>query len=119
MIKVLIADDSRVIREKIKLLLSGSEFEVIGEASDGEQAVALCELLQPQILTVDINMPKMDGIGVINTLKKNGFDGKIIILTGVTDTKMVKEALISGANSYMIKPFEKDKLFEELRNLAP
>lgn len=112
--KVIVADDSRVIREKLKLILKNSEFEVIGEASDGKQAVTLCELLEPDIVTLDFNMPKLDGVKVIEILRENDFEGKIIMLTGVSDKKLITKALIKGANSYLIKPFDKEELIEEL-----
>ena len=112
--KIIIADDSRVIREKLKLILKNTQFEVIGEASDGEQAVILCDLLEPDILTLDFNMPKLDGIKVIEKLRKGGFAGKIIVVTGLADKKMITEALVIGANSYLLKPFDKENLIEEL-----
>lgn len=112
--KIIVADDSRVIREKLKLILKNSKFEVIGEAADGKQAIDLCELLEPDILTLDFNMPKMDGIKVIEALRKDGFDGKIIMLTGVSDKKLITKALITGADSYLLKPFDKEGVIEEL-----
>jgi two-component system chemotaxis response regulator CheY len=111
---IIITDDSRVIREKLKLILKNSKFDVIGEAADGKQAVDLCDLLEPDILTLDFNMPKLDGIKVIETLRENGFEGKIIMLTGITDKKLITQALVAGANSYLIKPFDKEDVIEEL-----
>lgn len=115
--KVIIADDSRVIREKLKLILKNSNFEVIGEAADGKQALSLCDLLEPDIITLDFNMPKLDGIKVIEHLKEDGFEGKIIMLTGVSDKKLITKALVAGANSYLLKPFDKDGVLEELSKL--
>lgn len=114
---IIIADDSRVIREKLKLILSNSEFEVIGEASDGKQAVSLCELLEPDILTLDFNMPKLDGIKVIEELRQNAFIGKILMITGLSDKKLITSSLIAGANSYLIKPFDKENLIDELSKM--
>ena len=111
---IVIADDSRVIREKLKLILKNSKFEVIGEAADGKQVVDLCDLLEPDILTLDFNMPKLDGIKVIEILRENGFKGKIIMLTGVSDKKLISQALVTGANSYLLKSFDKEDLIEEL-----
>jgi len=111
---IIIADDSRVIREKLKLILKNSKFEVIGEAADGKQIVDLCDLLEPDLLTLDFNMPKLDGIKVIEMIRENGFEGKIIMLTGVTNKKLITQALVVGANSYLLKPFDKEDVIEEL-----
>jgi len=112
--KIIVADDSRVIREKLKLILKNSKFEVIGEAADGKQAIDLCDLLEPDILTLDFNMPKLDGIKVIKKLRERGFEGEIIMLTGLSDKKLITQALIVGANSYLLKPFYKENVIEEL-----
>jgi len=115
--KVVIADDSRVIREKIKLILKNSNFEVIGEAADGKQAISICDLLEPDILTLDFNMPKLDGVKVIEMLREDGYEGKIIMLTGVSDKKLISKALVAGADSYLLKPFDKEDVIEELAKL--
>ena len=117
MYNIVIADDSRVIREKIKLILKGSDFNVLGEASNGMDALDICLDLKPDIITLDINMPKLDGLEVISKLRASGFQGKIIVLTGLSDKKIIKQAIVLGANTFLIKPFEKEKLLLELTKL--
>lgn len=112
--KIVIADDSRVIREKLKLIFRNSKFDVIGEASNGDQVVDLCVLLEPDILTLDINMPRLDGVKVIEKLRNEDFKGKIVMLTGVTDKKLITQSLVAGANSYILKPFDRENIIEEL-----
>lgn len=103
-IKVLVADDFDLIREGVKRIIEFEEdIEIIGEATDGDQVIALMALHQPDVLLLDMNMPIKDGLEVLKVLKSQGYRTKIIILTVENDYKVIKEAIHIGADGYVLK----------------
>lgn len=103
-IKILIADDHSMIREGIKQLLElDSEFKVIGQASDGEECLSLLEECTPDVLLLDINMPKMTGLGVLERLKASKSKVKVLILTIHNEVEYLLKAVDIGCNGYVLK----------------
>lgn len=103
-ISVLVADDFDLIRQGVKRIIEFEEgIEIIGEATDGDQVLALMEMSQPDVLLLDMNMPVKDGLEVLKILKGNGYKTKIIILTVENDYNVIKEAIQIGADGYVLK----------------
>ncbi|PJI08699.1 MULTISPECIES: response regulator [Clostridium] len=118
-IKVLIADDQSIIRDGLKLILDmEDDIEVIGLAANGDEALSLTEKLKPDVILMDIRMPRCDG--VMGTKKISGAypDVKIIILTTFLEDDYIFEALKYGAKGYLLKDVESDKLADSIRTIV-
>ena len=104
MINVIIAEDHHLVRQGIRALLEKApNLQMVGEASDGQQAVDLCEQLQPDILVVDIVMPRLNGLQTIERLRAHNIPTRPIILSMHSDETMVRQALTRGAKGYVLK----------------
>jgi DNA-binding NarL/FixJ family response regulator len=101
---ILIADDHPVFRRGLRTIIeTESDFEVVGEANDGEDALALIEKTQPEIAILDISMPKLDGLEIANRLRELGSSVKIIFNTMYREEKLFKRALDAGVKGYVLK----------------
>ncbi len=103
--RVLIVDDARFMREKLKEIFEELGFEIAGEAIDGDSAVNLYEELKPDLVTMDIVMPNKNGIDAIREILEKDPDAKIIVVTTLGQEGMVVEALEAGAEDFIVKPF--------------
>jgi DNA-binding NarL/FixJ family response regulator len=104
MTSVVLADDQRVVREGLATLLGLLEgIEVLGVASDGEEAVALAERLRPDVVLMDLRMPRCDGVEATRRLRERAPESKIIVLTTYADDRSVLEALRAGARGFLTK----------------
>ena len=102
--KLLIVDDDPLIRKSLSLTLSREDdITVVGSASDGAEALALCERLKPEILLMDIRMPGVDGIAATRLIKQRYPDIRIMMLTTFDDKPNIQQALSAGADGYLIK----------------
>ncbi|MFW9880301.1 MAG: response regulator [Candidatus Thorarchaeota archaeon] len=110
--RVLIVDDSQVMREMIGDVLKTQGFEVVGEATDGQEALNQYKKLKPDIVTMDVVMPKEHGIDAVKKIIAIDKEAKIIIISGLYQKTLVMEALDAGALDYVIKPFEPSELIE-------
>lgn len=118
-IRIVIADDHALLRQGIKNVLSlEPDFEVVGEAADGDEAISKVESLKPDILLLDINMPRMTGLEVAKRLKAAKAAVKIIILTIHDDESYVIEVIKSGAIGYLLKDIEPGMLVKAIRMVA-
>jgi len=116
-LKLLIVDDQKVIRRSIHLFLKDYNIEVVGEAADGEEAVQLFKKTRPDVVTVDITMPKMDGLACIDELKKVDPNVRIMVITALADRATGLIALTKGARSYINKPINPEKLIKAFDKL--
>ncbi|QDR81982.1 response regulator [Sporomusa termitida] len=117
-IKLLIADDHALLRQGIKNVLSlEPDFDVIGEASDGDEAIRQVERLKPDIILLDVNMPRMNGLEVTRRLKAANQTVKIIILTIHDDESYVFEVIKAGAIGYLLKDIEPGMLVKAIRTV--
>src|SRR5512135_320460 len=115
-IRILIADDHDVVRDGLRLILeSEDDFEVVGEAADGAEAVRLCSELRPQVVLMDLRMPGMDGLTAIKHIRQQQPDINIVILTTYNEDALMIEGLRSGARSYLLKDTKRQVLFDTLR----
>jgi two-component system chemotaxis response regulator CheY len=116
--RVLIADDAAIMRAMIKNILTDNGFEVVGEAADGEEAVAKYLELRPDIITMDIVMPKLDGINAVKSILSKDPGAKILMCSSLGQQQMVVDAIRAGAKAFITKPFEAPKLLETVNRLA-
>lgn len=115
MISIIIADDHQMFREGVKSLLSDQkEFEFIGEAADGEEVLELLQEKAPDILLLDIEMPKMDGFDTLRELNTRNLPTKVLVLTMHKSATFVKNILKAGASGYLQKDAGKDALIRAI-----
>jgi len=114
MAKILIADDSDAIRLVLKDILSIGNHETIAEACDGAEAVDLYQQHNPQILLLDLAMPKKDGLTVVKEVMKYDPNAKIILITASDDQKIINLCLEHGAKSHISKPFDFNSVLKSI-----
>lgn len=105
--RVLIVDDAGFMRSLLKDILGDEGFEVVGEATDGQMGVALQQELKPDLITMDVNMPKLDGRDALEAILKNDRQAKVIMVTTAGQDDIIKRTLLAGARDFVIKPFKK------------
>lgn len=115
--RVLIVDDAAFMRMMIKDILSKNGFEIVGEAENGAKAVEKYMDLKPDLTTMDITMPEMDGITAVKEIKKIDPNAKIIMCSAMGQQAMVIEAIQSGARDFIVKPFQPDRVLEAVRKV--
>jgi len=111
---VLIVDDMAFVRKTLSELLTQAQFQVIGEASQGMEAIELYKKLRPDLVTMDIVMPKMSGIEATYKILKINPNAKIIIISGMGQDHLVMEAIEAGAKDYILKPFDASDVIRTL-----
>lgn len=110
--KVLIADDAAFMRMMLKDILTKNGHEVVGEAANGAEMLIKYEETQPDIVTLDITMPEMDGLTAIKELKKKHPDANVIMCSAMGQQSMVIDAIQSGAKDFIVKPFQAERVIE-------
>src|SRR5690606_25581877 len=118
MTSVLLADDHALFREGVRLLLKSEGFDVIGEASTGEEAVRLAQELSPDVIALDLSMPDLNGIQAAQRIRKNMAGAKIILLTMYEDEEYMLEALRVGVNGYVLKVQTDSDLVQTIRMVS-
>ena len=114
---IVITDDAAFMRSLLRNIINQSDdYEVVGEASNGLEAIELAKKLQPDLLTLDITMPQLDGIKAVPEILKVSPDTKIIMVSAMGQQSMVIEAIKQGAKDFVTKPFEKSRVFQALEN---
>ncbi|MBZ0316121.1 MAG: DNA-binding response regulator [Chloroflexi bacterium] len=118
-IRVLIADDHAVVRQGLKMFLSlNSDFEIIGEATNGAEALRMAHQLNPDVVLMDLLMPEMDGITATAAIRRELPDTEVIALTSVLEDKSVTGAIRAGAIGYLLKDTESDELIRAIKAAA-
>jgi DNA-binding NarL/FixJ family response regulator len=118
-IRVLVVDDQSLIREGLTIILdSQSDIRVVGQAADGREAISLASRLQPDVILMDIKMPRMDGIKATRQIKEEYAKTQIIILTTYAEDELVFEGIRAGASGYLLKGITRDQLVEAVRGAA-
>jgi DNA-binding NarL/FixJ family response regulator len=112
MIKLLIVDDHPVVRDGLRGMFAGDpRFEVLGEAGNGHEALAVARAVQPDVILMDLRMPGMDGVTTIKTLKEQGFTARVLVLTTYDTDSDVLPAIRAGATGYLLKDTPREELF--------
>ncbi|MFP3871292.1 MAG: response regulator [Candidatus Natronoplasma sp.] len=114
MVKILVADDEARMRKLIKHLLS--EYDIAGEAADGEETLEKLDELKPDIITLDIQMPKKDGLEVLSEIEGEE-DVKIIVVSVVAPEELDGDKLKKEVDAYLVKPFKQEELLQAVKDV--
>ncbi len=118
-VRILIVDDQALFREGLHTLLSVQpDFEVVGEAGNGEEAIRLAANTRPNVILMDLRMPVLDGVSATRRLHQLLPDSRVIVLTTFDDDELVFDGLRAGAAGYLLKDVSSEKLFEAVRVAA-
>lgn len=113
-----ITDDAMFMRTLLrKIIEQTEEYEVLGEASNGLEAVDAAKRFKPDIMTLDITMPEMDGIQAVSEILKVSPKTKVIMVSAMGQQSMVIEAIKQGAKDFVVKPFDKSRVYQSIRNV--
>ncbi|SKA72737.1 two-component system, chemotaxis family, response regulator CheY [Clostridium sp. USBA 49] len=115
--KVLIVDDAAFMRMMIKDILEKNGLQVIGEANNGIKALELYKKEKPDIVTMDITMPDMDGIEAVKAIRAYDPSAKIIMCSAMGQQTMVMDAIRAGAKDFIVKPFQADRVIEAINKV--
>jgi len=117
MAKVLIVDDAAFMRMMIKDILEKNGFEIVGEANNGIKALELYKKENPDVVTMDITMPDMDGLQAVKEIKAIDPDAKIVMCSAMGQQTMVMDAIKAGAKDFIVKPFQPDRVLEAINKV--
>ncbi len=117
-IRILVADDHPMLREGlVAVLATRPDFEVVGEAADGNETVRLAERLEPDVILLDLEMPGMDGVAVLNKLRDTGSTARTVVFTAYDADERILGALRAGARGYLLKGASRQDIFEAVRTV--
>ncbi|UUX91827.1 response regulator [Methanoplanus endosymbiosus] len=115
--RILVVDDTMFMRTLLKNILFSGSHDIVGEAENGEEAVAKYKSLKPDLVTMDVVMPKMNGIEALKAIMAEDPGARVVMCTAVGQEQMVKLAIKTGAKGYIVKPFQAPKVLEEVNNV--
>lgn len=113
--KVLIADDAAFMRMMIKNILTEAGYEIVGEAENGAVAVARHRELKPDLTTMDITMPEMDGLAALKEIRGADPSARVVMCSAMGQQSMVIESIQAGARDFIVKPFQPDRVLEAVQ----
>ena len=116
-VKALIVDDAAIMRRMLRDLLLSVGFLIVGEAGDGERAMELVREHRPHLVTLDITMPKKDGLTVLKEIKAFDPSIKVVMVSAMGQRENVIEAIKNGAENFIVKPFNADKIYRVIKGL--
>ncbi len=117
MLNILVVDDSILMRNNIKSFVESLGHNVVGEAENGAIAVAMCTELKPDVITMDITMPNMNGMQAIAKIREFNSDVNIIVVTSHGQEEIIMKSLQAGAKGYILKPINENNLNEAIQNI--
>lgn len=117
-ISVLIVDDNDMTRETLRVILRSDDYNVVGEATDGDVALEMVTKLKPNIVLLDVIMPKVSGIEALKSIRLVSSDVSILMVTANKDQETVTEAVKAGISGYIIKPFNAKKVLDTVQQVA-
>ena len=112
---VLVVDDDSMMREMLKLILRSEEYKIAGEASNGHDAVVLSVDLKPDLVLLDINMPKMDGLQALEEIRKANPEAMVMMVSAHATMDKVKEAIDKGAIGFIVKPLNPASVLDRIK----
>lgn len=115
--RVLIVDDAKFMRHTLKGILTDMGYEVVGEAVNGQEACEKYTELKPDVVTMDIVMPELNGIDALRKIRSADPTAKVVMISAIDQREPLMEALRLGAADYVVKPFEKDRVQEALQRV--
>ncbi len=116
--KVLIADDASFMRQMIREIIEPEGWEVVGEASDGVEVVEKFKKLRPDVVMMDIVMPKRSGIDAVKAIKAEDASARVVMCSALGQEALVTEAMQAGARDFIVKPFKPDAVLATLAKVA-
>lgn len=115
--RVLIVDDAMFIRLALKKMLEDNQFEVVAEAQNGIEAVRMYKATKPDIVTMDLTMPEMTGIEALKAIMEFDPQAKVVMVTSMGQESKIREAIMSGAKSFIVKPFSEENILKTLNKI--
>lgn len=117
MAKILIVDDAKFMRMTLSDILIRNNHEIVGEAENGREAIALFHERQPDLVTMDITMPEMSGLEAMKEIRQNYPQAKVIMCSAMGQQRMVVEAIEAGAKDFIVKPFDEGRVIEAVNRV--
>jgi DNA-binding NarL/FixJ family response regulator len=114
-IRLMLADDHRMLREGLRRSMTDQGFDIVGEAGDGDEAVRMAERIRPDVILMDVTMPEIDGVEATRQIHSTMPDTKVVMLTMHADQDVLRSALAAGASGYLIKDCSVDEISETIR----
>jgi two-component system chemotaxis response regulator CheY len=118
LISVLVVDDAAFMRLAIKNVLEKSGFKVVADAKNGQEGIEKYVEFHPDIVTMDITMPDMTGIEALKKIREYDQNAKVVMISAMGQERMVKEAIMSGAKSFIVKPYKEEHITQTLLRIA-
>ncbi|SFK98850.1 two-component system, chemotaxis family, response regulator CheY [Lachnospiraceae bacterium KH1T2] len=115
--RILLADDTKLMRDMLRAALDSEKFQIAGEAKDGEQAVAMFKDLKPDLVILDINMPKLNGIDALSEMIEYDPKAKIVMCSDQKFENMIVLALKRGACDFIVKPFKNEDVMRAMKQV--
>ncbi|MBD7911704.1 response regulator [Clostridium sp. Sa3CVN1] len=115
--RVLVVDDAAFMRLSLKGILERCGFEVVGEAENGVKAIQLYRQLKPDFVTMDLTMPELGGVDATKMIKMIDNEAKIVVISSMGHETSVKEAIMAGAISFILKPFDEETVIRQLKEI--
>lgn len=117
MTKIMVVDDAAFLRVMLKDMLKAAGFDNVSEAVNGEEAVKLYKQVKPDLVTMDITMPELDGIMALITIRKHDPQAKVIMCSAMGQQDMVVRAIQAGAKDFIVKPFQKERVLKAVHGV--
>ncbi len=115
--RIMIVDDAAFMRMMLKDIFTRHGFEVVGEAENGLVAVEMYKEKRPDLVTMDITMPEMDGVAALRAIRSFDPNAQVVMCSAMGQQGMVIEAIQSGANDFIVKPFQEDRVVEAVKKI--
>ena len=115
--KILLVDDAAFMRMMLKDILTKNGYEIVGEAENGAKAVEKYKEVTPDLVTMDITMPEMDGISALKNIRSIDSNAKVVMCSAMGQQAMVIEAIQAGARDFIVKPFQADRVLEAVKKV--
>ena len=117
MARILVVDDSLIMRKKLKMILKNGGHEVVSDAANGVSAIEEYEKHKPELVTMDITMPVLDGVSAVKKIISHYPDAKIVMISAINQQNSVFEAIESGAKHYIVKPINNEKVLNTIKDV--
>ena len=112
-----VVDDVAVMRKMLRKILESQNFQVLGEATNGKEAIELCKNTNPNLVTLDITMPELDGLSALKIIKQNSPNIKVVMVSAFGERQNVLEAIKFGAANFIVKPFNAEKVIRVVNSI--
>lgn len=117
MARILVVDDAKFMRLTLTKILEDANHEVVSEAENGRDAIELYNQFKPDLVTMDVTMPEMNGLDALREIKRNHPEARIIMCSAMGQQKMVVEAITAGAKDYIVKPFDGSRVIDAVNRV--